>query len=406
MNLSDLLRSASIRITGAAILLSLGMPALAAKPEPPAVVAVQRIREGETITKDRLNVTPYLPTPSDASTFSRIDRIVGRVALKDIAEGSVVPRASVGAKPEEQFKITPATTLRVHATSRRGAVLPNAKQDYRQCQLDTFSLSADKATALREELGRSKVLLLPPDDFQIMEGGYQDYRLEISVDGVTRSLTWTGEQAPPEARRLVTKYLAECPTAAPELKVEFSAQEGDTGTMHYVDELRLSAGAGAPLVLASHPDEDLLFPFPGPQYPIGDHAVLLLGWSSTGAGMGSLQALLFHIDGNQAVLHRKLISRTDRWHTAWRVRRSGNAVWLGMSEATGPLHSEGDWYLDLGDPQAQRLDLDAMRKLAYVDVEKGAADFLYSAPMPLPAPTRVAWVVVEPDGVFLRDQPR
>jgi len=179
---------------------------------PPAVVIVQRTREGETITNDRLNVTPYLPTPSDATTFSTTDPIVGRVALKDMAEGSVVLRASVGAKPEIQFKISSTTELRIHTSVRRGVVLPNAKQDYRQCQLDTSSLPVAKAAALREEVAGSKVLLASADAFEIMAGGYEDYSLAITVGGVTKTLVWSGEHAPAEARRLVGKYLEECAT--------------------------------------------------------------------------------------------------------------------------------------------------------------------------------------------------
>ena len=177
---------------------------------PPAVVVAARIREGETITKDRLKVTPYLPTLSDASTFSTIAPIAGRVALKDMEERSVVPRSSVGAKPEIQFKITPATELRIRASYRRGVVVINAKQEYRQCELDTSTLPAAQAAELRNEVARSKVLLASADAFEIMAGGYEDYTLAITVNGVTKTLVWSSESAPPEARRLVGKYLKEC----------------------------------------------------------------------------------------------------------------------------------------------------------------------------------------------------
>jgi hypothetical protein len=206
MNLPD-------RFVCAAALCLFSLPAFGAPRTSPAVIAVQHIREGETITADRLNLTPYLPAPANASNFSAIAPIAGRVAIHDIPEGSVVLRASVGAKPERQFKITPATALRVHASRRRGAVLPNAPQDYRQCRLDTSTLSADQALALRKDVTDSKVLLTSPERFDTLEGGYEDYRIAVTVGDVTKSVTWTGERAPPEARRLVAKYLDDCAAA-------------------------------------------------------------------------------------------------------------------------------------------------------------------------------------------------
>ena len=179
------------------------------------VAVVQRIREGETITKDRLKLTSSAPDTPDTGTFDTPGPVVGRVALREMAEGKVVLRADVGAKPEVQFRMTPTSEIRVRAHRRRGAVLPNARQDYRQCQLDTATLTPQQAAALRQELADSRVLLASPDTFGLMEGGYEDYTLAITVNGVTKTLVWSGDRAPAEARRLVGSYLDRCETQAP-----------------------------------------------------------------------------------------------------------------------------------------------------------------------------------------------
>src|SRR4029077_4562706 len=68
------------------------------------------------------------------------------------------------------------------------------------------------------------------------------------------------------------------PRGEPVLKLEtVDVPWGSTGTYHYVDELRGSAGSSAPLILRSSLEGDVLAPIPGPQYPLGDRHVLLLG---------------------------------------------------------------------------------------------------------------------------------
>lgn len=206
-----------------AFALALGLTAASAAGAGPAdatghtsvVAAVQRIREGETITKDRLMLTSSTPDTPGTGTFGALGPVVGRVALREIAEGKVVLRADVGATPDVQFRITPTTEIRVRAHRRRGAVLPNARQDYRRCELDTATLTPQQAAALRRELTDSRVLLASPETFGLMEGGYEDYTLAITVNGVTRTLEWSGDQAPAEARRLIGDWLNRCEKQAP-----------------------------------------------------------------------------------------------------------------------------------------------------------------------------------------------
>lgn len=193
-----------------------GSAQAAAAGRPQSVVTVvQRIREGETITKDRLGLMQSTPATPDAGTFSRLGPVVGRVALRDLAEGSVVHRADVGAKPEIQFRTTPTTEVHVRAFRRRGAVRPDAQQDYRQCELDTATLPAPQAATLRKELADSRVLLASPGAFEILQGSYEDYTLAVTLNGVTKSLVWSTDRAPAQARRLVDSYLNACAAPTP-----------------------------------------------------------------------------------------------------------------------------------------------------------------------------------------------
>src|SRR3981189_1560788 len=88
------------------------------------------------------------------------------------------------------------------------------------------------------------------------------------------------------------------------LKVEAAAPvPGSSGTMHFVDELRLSVGSSAPLILKPEPGGKLI-PVPGPQYRIDDSHILLLGWSSYGGGMQTIHALLVQVDNGTVTLQR------------------------------------------------------------------------------------------------------
>ena len=123
---------------------------------------------------------------------------------------------------------------------------------------------------------------------------------------------------------------------APVLKVETAAQ--GTGTMHYADELRLSAGASAALVLKTDPGGGKLIPVPGPQYPVDDTHVLLLGWSSYGGGMQTVHALLLQVEDGAVTLQRELtLSAMARNASPLIVRRDGpNKFALGYRRAGRP----------------------------------------------------------------------
>ena len=184
---------------------------------------------------------------------------------------------------------------------------------------------------------------------------------------------------------------------APILKIETVSPTG-TGTTHYAVELRLSAGASAPLVLKTDPGGKLI-PIPGPQYRIDDTHVLLLGWSSYGGGMQTIHALLVQVENGNVTLRRELMLTAARTAAALIVRRDGsNEIRLGIGEPAARMLSERDWLLVLGPDSDQRLDI-AQIRLAFVAEQKREADALYAPPFQNTRfPARIAWLSVSASG--------
>jgi len=185
------------------------------------------------------------------------------------------------------------------------------------------------------------------------------------------------------------------------LKVEAAVPApGSTGTMHFVDELRLSVGSSAPLILKSEPASGKLIPIPGPQYRIDDSHVLLLGWSSCGGGMQTIHALLVQLNNGKLALQRELTLTTARTASLLIVRHDGpNEIHLGVGEPAARMLSDGDWLLAFGPDNDQRLDIAQIRKLAFAARQKREADTLYAPPFQNARfPARVAWLSVSADG--------
>jgi len=187
--------------------------------------------------------------------------------------------------------------------------------------------------------------------------------------------------------------------AAPVLKVESVWPKG-TGTMHYADELRLSVGASAPLLLKTDSGGGKLIPVPGPQYAVDDTHVLLLGWSSFGGGMQTLHALLLHVENDTITLQCELTLTMARDASAFIVRRDGpNQIRLGIGEPGSRLFNERDWLLVFGPDSDQRLDIAQIRKLAFAAAAKREPDALYAPSIKNEGfPARVAWFSVSADG--------
>lgn len=187
-------------------------------------------------------------------------------------------------------------------------------------------------------------------------------------------------------------------TAPPDLRVTVTPSSPDTGTMHYSERMTLSIGDAKPLVI-----ERELTPIPGPHFPTSNNRFLLLGWSSTGAGMESLHAMILRNDKQQVVMDQELIVTTDRPSAVLLVRRSANGIRVGVPEPSREfVHNAEDWSLSM---KCGTLDLEQMRALKFEVVRAEKNDVIYAPPFhQAPAPKRVAWINLECGGTSRRFQ--
>jgi hypothetical protein len=198
------------------------------------------------------------------------------------------------------------------------------------------------------------------------------------------------------------------------LKVKVvSPPAGSTGTSHYVDELRLSVGGSAPLILRSDLDTGRLIPIPGPQYTVGDEHLLLLGWSSYGSGMQTIHALLLRVANDLVILQRELELTTSRLESALLIRRDGpDTILLGIPMFMLITRPQDDDDMDprslvFGPAKVDQLDSAQIQNLSYVAETQRNGDLLYSPPFQNAAfPQRVAWLSVGKDGFALLPRTR
>lgn len=185
-------------------------------------------------------------------------------------------------------------------------------------------------------------------------------------------------------------------TASPQaLHVEATYPEEPTGTMHFAATVTLSIGTARPLRVPGS-----LPPIPGPTFPLSDGRFVLLGWSSPGAGMQSMHALLVGVRAGTVTLFDQLISFTDRPHAALLVRKEGGSVLIGVPEPPSTfLHDEEGWSLQYGLSRTHRLLIGSVRRLPFEPVGSGGEDVFYAPPTnATPRTARVAWFHVTRTG--------
>lgn len=184
--------------------------------------------------------------------------------------------------------------------------------------------------------------------------------------------------------------------APPDLHVTAIGPDGHTGTMHYVERPQIAIGDAAPLVI-----RDEITPIPGPHFRLPDGRFVLLGWSSTGAGMESLHAMLLRVRDRQVVRDQELIMTSDRPSAVLLIRRDEDGIRIGIPEPSHQfIHSGDEWSLSAGE-NCKPLDLSQIYKLTYVNVRPKAHDFVYAPPfMATPSPRRVTWIDITKNGLF------
>lgn len=185
----------------------------------------------------------------------------------------------------------------------------------------------------------------------------------------------------------------------PDLEVTARFPEESTGTMHFAEAITLKIGVARPLVLES----DFL-PIPGPHFRTGPSRFILLGWSSSGAGMQSIHVLSLAVQNGAVTLIGELVLYTDRLNSGLWVRsKPSPTIKLGLPEPPARfVHSEDEWFLRYGKEDRDLLDLKGLRSLVFERVTPGPDDLFYSPPFNRsPFPKRVAWISVASSGLFV-----
>jgi hypothetical protein len=201
------------------------------------------------------------------------------------------------------------------------------------------------------------------------------------------------------ARRLATALLfAVLPASAaqPDLEVTATYPEESTGTMHYSTRLTLSVDGAEPLVI-----EGDLGPIPGPHFRLPDARFLLVGWSSTGAGMQRTHVMLVSVRSKSVGLDDELTLNTDRGSAGVLLRfEPGGSIRIGLPEPPREYaFSEDEWFLNVG---KKSLDLAQMRKLPFRTIRPRKDDFFYyGVAARQGGPDRVAWIDITPKGFRL-----
>jgi hypothetical protein len=188
------------------------------------------------------------------------------------------------------------------------------------------------------------------------------------------------------------------------LEVHAETPAESTGTMHYASRvtIRWKDSDAEPIVLGADEDEPDLpvgLLIPGPNYAIAGNRALLLGWSSVGAGLQEIQALLIEKTSARLAIVDELHLQTDRASSAILVRRDGRRWRLGIFRPEKIVFDEGSWFLTC---RAGSLDMGQIRRLSYVARDRADAELVYpSGTPPAPQPREVAWIEIGVKGYRL-----
>ncbi len=213
---------------------------------------------------------------------------------------------------------------------------------------------------------------------------------------------------PVTAALLILLHAGPAPTPPPRptgpLAVTADFPSEDTGTMHFASRLTIRWGDAEPLTLgadAGDAEEDAAATImvPGPSFQLSQDRALLLGWSSTGAGMQEMQALLIERTGSKLSIVDRLDLQSDRPSSALLVRQDPGGLRIGIFRPEKIVFDEDGWFLSCG---GASLDMAALRRLPYDPRGRSSSDFLYeSMSPPSPMPRDVAWIEIGPRGFRL-----
>lgn len=204
---------------------------------------------------------------------------------------------------------------------------------------------------------------------------------------------------PPPAVSTVPSRVVERSFAGPRsgcaLSVSSTFSGEETGTMHYAERVALRVGSGTQLVLLTDVEAGTLAPIVEHAHDIGG-AFLVMGWSSTGAGMQTNSALIVDARGCASP---RLVSRLDVLSS-----RARAGVLLGADGASVgvPLHPEDTmgFEVTVGERRLSMLDLGGL-PAAQVGGASWYAPPGGAATQRQPASVAAVWFAATPSGFRL-----
>jgi hypothetical protein len=189
-----------------------------------------------------------------------------------------------------------------------------------------------------------------------------------------------------------------------EFEVTLTPPQGDTGNTHYAERLEVASGRGRRLVLETDMEAGVLAPLIDRQVRLGPGWALLLGWSSWGGGMQTVQALVVSAGSEGVTLQDRLRFTTDRPSAGVLLVTRWNEVRIGLPEPGKQVKDPDDWELCFG---GARRDLAAIRALRYAArADAGQDASFYCPPLRTKTPaagSRFAWVLVDESGFRLAE---
>jgi len=172
--------------------------------------------------------------------------------------------------------------------------------------------------------------------------------------------------------------------------------------MHYAERVEIGCGQRRPLVLETDAEAGVLAPMIDRQMPTGSQRAMLVGWSSQGAGMQTIHALLVKAGAERVVLEDQLRLTTDRTSAGVVLLTTAKAVRIGIFEPGREVHNPDDWELSFG---KVNLDLRATRMLQYTpSAGTDASSVLYRPPLHVGmvgVMKPIAWILVDESGFRL-----
>jgi hypothetical protein len=169
--------------------------------------------------------------------------------------------------------------------------------------------------------------------------------------------------------------------------------------MHYAGRLVISDGEREEIVILADVEAGVLAPIVHRQLALSHSHHLLLGWSSRGGGMQTIQALLVGSEGERLLVSDWLKLTTGRASSGVFVARTDAGCRLGIPEPPERVHNADSWELSAG---GKKLDLKGIRALQFSRARPAADRARFYRPpfeSALPPVARIAWVAMQ-DGLF------